>query len=77
MPDRERRTAAYEAWRDAHQAYRDESLTYIKGWWMGDGPPPRGALPEPVTYEALEKLTALREAEGTALAAWRSVLAEA
>jgi hypothetical protein len=73
MADRERIIAAWEVWRDAQKAYRDEAAKYIVMWW-GDEPPPTG--PEPVTLEALAELSRLREAEGAALAAWRDVLGE-
>jgi hypothetical protein len=76
MPDRARVIAAYNAWWDAQRAYRVEVLKHVKGWWMGDGPPPEVVAPKPVTREALQKLDALREAEGAALAAWRDVLGE-
>jgi hypothetical protein len=68
--------AAQDAWQDAHRAYRDEAGKYAKRWWMGEGPPPEDAWPEPVTREELQKLTRLREAEGEALAAYRAVLGE-
>ena len=68
--------AAQDAWQDAHRAYRDEADKYAKRWWMGEGPPPEDAWPEPVTPEELQKLTRLREAEGEALAAYRAVLGE-
>ena len=66
--------AAQDAWQDAHRAYRDEADKYAKRWWMGEGPPPEDAWPEPVTAEGLQKLIRMREAEGTALAAYQDVL---
>ena len=68
--------AAQAAWQDAHRAYRDEADKYAKRSWMGEGPPPEDAWPEPVTPEGLQKLTRLREAEGEALAAYQAVLGE-
>ena len=65
--------AAQAAWQDAHRAYRDEADKYAKRSWMGEGPP-RRRLAGAGDPEGLQKLIRLREAEGTALAAYQDVL---
>lgn len=50
---------AWQAWRDAEKAYRDESGKYVAMWWEGEAV----RLPEKVVdREAMESLARLRAA---------------
>jgi hypothetical protein len=72
MADRDTIIAAQDAWRAAEKAYADEASKYVAAWWVAEGPPP--TMPEPVSYEVLDKLTQLRAAADSARAAYRDVV---
>jgi hypothetical protein len=74
MADRDTIIAAQDAWRAAEKAYADEASKYVAAWWSADAPPP--SMPEPVSYEVLDKLTQLRAAADSARTAYRDVLGE-
>jgi len=74
MADRDTIIAAQDAWRAAEKAYADEASKYVAAWWIADAPPP--TMPEPVSYEVLDKLTQLRAAADSARTAYRDVLGE-
>lgn len=58
---RSRIDEAWQRWRDAEEAYHDESGRYIAMWWEGQ---PVVGPEKVVTHEALELLARLRaEAE--------------
>ena len=51
---RERSDEAWQAWRDAENAYREESAKYVSMVWGDDPIPPPEKV---VTHEALRLLT--------------------
>jgi hypothetical protein len=67
--------AAAEAWMAAEDAYQAEADRHIGVRWEGDEFQWRGV--EPMTNEALARLTDLREAVDTARSKFGALLAEA
>lgn len=71
---RAREDVAWQAWRDAEKAYRDEQDRYVTFWWESD---PQWTPPEPVDLAAYERLSQLREAAQQAHEAYRATAREA
>jgi hypothetical protein len=74
MANRETIIAAQDAWRAAEKAYGRRGLQVRRG--MVDCRRTSPTVPEPVSYEVLDKLTQLRAAADSARAAYRDVLGE-